>query len=154
MCEIPLQGRPRDNSRIRSFSLGWSLLCRHPLNLEQKGIKRRVKVWLKNKMSQSKPLKAPLIEFTKLMTLLDCGAVETYHHFKVPKKGKAKKPIIFLTLGDMESHAKSQRDDGTRTSYEAPDELFQPKNRSMCLRAECDPRRLKNCVKVSLSWQC
>lgn len=36
------------------------------------------------------------------MIQLDCGVIETYHCVKVPKKGKASKPIILLGMDDME----------------------------------------------------
>lgn len=50
--------------------------------------------------------KSPFVEFNKPVTQLDCEATETYRRFKPPKNRKAKKPIIFHVLGNMESHAK------------------------------------------------
>lgn len=42
------------------------------------------------------------------MTQLDSGAIETYECFEVTKK-----PIIFHALGNIESHAKDQMDNGS-----------------------------------------
>lgn len=41
----------------------------------------------------------PLVGFTRPVTSMECGDIETCHHFEVPKKGQAKKPIIFHALG-------------------------------------------------------
>lgn len=44
----------------------------------------------------------------------------------------------------MKSLTKHQKDDGSSRSLEAQRKLFQQKIKSMCLGAECDPRRIKN----------
>lgn len=57
------------------------------------------------------------------MTQLDFRAVEAYLCFEVLKRGRLK--IYHLPcLRQMESHAKSHRDDGASTNYEILCELL------------------------------
>lgn len=68
------------------------------------------------------PIRHPLAGFTRLITPFECGPVDTYHHFEVPKKGVAKRPIIFHTLGDMYRRGKHNDKDDESTSVVVPKE--------------------------------
>lgn len=48
----------------------------------------------------------PVMGYTSPVTPLECETGEIYHHFDVPKKGQAKKWIIFHTLEDMDKGIK------------------------------------------------
>lgn len=41
-------------------------------------------------------IKHPLVGFTRPMTSLEYGTIDTYHHFEVPKKGDAKNQSSFM----------------------------------------------------------
>lgn len=53
----------------------------------------------------------PHVEFTKLVTQLECGVVETYHFFEIHKRGETPTVIIFHTMGDIENNLAMQDDD-------------------------------------------
>lgn len=46
-------------------------------------------------------VKHPLVGLIRLVTTLECGTTNIYHHFGVPKKGEAEEPTILHALGDM-----------------------------------------------------
>lgn len=48
----------------------------------------------------------PLVGFTCPRTPVEYKKINICHHFEVPKKGKAEKPIIFHTLRDMDRRKK------------------------------------------------
>lgn len=108
--------------------------------IEWEEIKRKERERLKLKPRQLRP---NLLQITKLVIHLDCGAVKTYRRFKAPTRGKTKVPIIFNASSNMKS---CQKDRDPITSLEARCQLFQPKIRSMYLRAW--PWRIKNRGKV------
>lgn len=58
------------------------------------------------------------------MTQLDCGSIEAYHLFEVPKRGKAKKPSIFLTLGYIKSRIATELGDEQGTNIETRSATF------------------------------
>lgn len=58
----------------------------------------------------------PLAGFTRPSTPLECRIVQTYHHFKVPKKGQAKTLIIFHALGDIDKRIKQCEESNTNTN--------------------------------------
>lgn len=78
------------------------------------------------------PIRHPRAGFTRLVTTLECGTVEIYHHFEVPKKGVAKKWIIFHALGDMDRRGKHNDEDDASTSSVILEERYSPKTKKMC----------------------
>lgn len=67
------------------------------------------------------PTRHPLARFTRQVTSLECGTIDTYHHVEVRKKGGAKKLIIFDGSGDMDRHVRHNEEDGAGTSVVIPD---------------------------------
>lgn len=54
-------------------------------------------------------IRHPLTGFIRPVTSLECGTIDTYHRFEVPKKGDDGRPITFHTLGDKDKHGKQKQ---------------------------------------------
>lgn len=67
---------------------------------------------------------------------MECRTIDTYHRFEVPKKGDAKKSIIFHTLGDMDRPDKCNDEGDPSTSGGIPKNRYSPKVKMMCQGGE------------------
>lgn len=69
--------------------------------------------------------------FTRPVASLEYEMIDTYHRFEVPKKGEAKKPIIFYSLGDMDRCGK-HGDEGDPSKRWQPRKSVFSKSEIMC----------------------
>lgn len=100
-------------------------------------------------MPPIKALKPSLAKFTKSVTQLDYGEVETYHRVEGHKNGKVKMFIIFHALVDIDNHAEQWWSYGANTSHNTQYKQFPTQIRSIPFEPERDPRRLKNSGSIS-----
>lgn len=78
------------------------------------------------------PIRHPLARFTQPVTSLEQGMMVTYHRFEVPKKGEAKKSIIFHALVDMNRHGERGEEGYSSTSGDIPENRYSPKLKIVC----------------------